>query len=143
MTRTTMLPKEAVKRNWHLIDAKGKTLGRMATQIAEILMGKKKALYMPHIDNGDYVVVINARAVKVTGKKAQTKEYIHHTGYLGHLVVRPYGKLIAEKPEEIVRLAVKRMLPKNKLGRHVIKKLRVYADDKYRETAQKPQLREI
>jgi len=134
----TYWPKE-IKRNWWLIDADGKVLGRMASKIALLLMGKRKPDYSPHIDGGDFVVVINADRVVLTGNKWKKKLYYRHSGYPGGLKVMTAEEMRNRNPEEIIRLAVKRMLPKNKLGRRMLKRLKVYAGDSHPHKAQNPQ----
>ena len=134
---------EAVTRDWYLVDATDKTLGRLSTEIARRLRGKHKPEYTPHVDTGDYIVVINAEKVKVTGNKASDKMYHHHTGYVGHLKSINLAKLRASHPERILETAVKGMLPKNALGRAMFKKLKVYAGDKHQHAAQQPQALEI
>ncbi len=138
MKTTTLKRKEDIKRNWFLVDMKDKILGRAASKIARILMGKTKVTYTPHIDSGDFVVAINAKRIKVTGKKLLNKIYYHHTGYPGGLKQRPLAAILAQKPEEVLRLAVKRMLPKNKLGRKMLKRLKIYPDAEHPHQAQKP-----
>lgn len=128
-----------VKRDWYVIDATGKTLGRMATEIARRLRGKHKPEYTPHVDTGDYIVVINAEKVAVTGNKASDKMYHHYTGFMGGLKTTNFEKLVAEKPEHIIQTAVKGMLPKNPLGRAMFRKLKVYAGPEHNHTAQQPQ----
>lgn len=134
---------ETVKRDWYLVDADGKTLGRLATEIARRLRGKHKAEYTPHVDTGDYIVVINAEKIAVTGNKEQNKMYYRHTGYVGHLKSTNLAGLRAEHPERILQFAVKGMLPKNSLGRAMIKKLKIYAGGTHQHTAQQPQPLEI
>ena len=128
-----------VERKWYVIDAEGKTLGRLASEVASILRGKKKPTYTPHVDCGDYVIVINAEKVEVTGKKRKEKIYKRHTGYPGGLREITFEKLQAKKPEEIIRHAVKGMLPDGKLGRQMYKKLKVYAGPEHAHAAQKPE----
>jgi large subunit ribosomal protein L13 len=128
-----------VNQNWLIIDAEGQTLGRMATAIATRLRGKHKAEFTPHVDTGDYVVVVNAEKVRVTGNKAKDKMYYSHSGYPGGLKSIPFEKLIDKSPEKVVKLAVKGMLPKNPLGRSMFKKLKVYAGAKHPHEAQQPQ----
>lgn len=140
---TFMQKKETVKRNWYLVDAEGKTLGRLATQVASILRGKNKVTYTPHIDTGDYVIVINASKVKLTGKKMDDKMYYNHSGYPGGLRERTAKEMVTKYPEEMVQRAVKGMLPKGPLGRQMIKKLFVYGDENYKQTAQKPEKIEL
>ena len=132
-----------IRKEWLLIDANGKTLGRLATEIARRLRGKHKAEYTPHVDVGDYVVVINAGKVIVTGNKQKDKVYYHHTGFIGGIKSVSFDKLIASHPERAIEKAVKGMLPKNSLGRTMYKKLKVYADEKHPHTAQQPQILDI
>ena len=132
-----------VERKWYVIDAEGKNLGRMSSQIAAILRGKNKPTYTPHVDCGDYVIVINAEKVEVTGKKRKEKIYKRHTGYPGGLRETTFEKLQAKKPEEIIVHAVKGMLPDGKLGRQMAKKLKVYAGPEHAHTAQKPEVLEF
>jgi len=127
-----------IKRDWYLIDARGKTLGRLATAIATRLRGKHKPEFTPHMDTGDYIVVINAREVQVTGNKATQKVYHRHSGYPGGLKSIRFDKLRQARPEMIIELAVKGMLPKGPLGRDMFRKLKVYAGDKHRHAAQQP-----
>jgi large subunit ribosomal protein L13 len=134
---------ESVTRDWFVVDATDKTLGRLSTEIARRLRGKHKPEYTPHVDTGDYIVVVNAEKVKVTGNKEQDKMYHHHTGYVGHLKSVNLSKLRATHPERILETAVKGMLPKNALGRAMFKKLKVYAGDKHNHAAQQPQVLEI
>ncbi|WP_100551044.1 50S ribosomal protein L13 [Caedibacter taeniospiralis] len=134
---------DQVKREWLLIDANGKTLGRLATEVARRLRGKHKAEYTPHVDTGDYIIVINAEKVAVTGNKQKDKIYYHHTGYIGGLKSISFEKLIAQHPERAIETAVKGMLPKNPLGRAMYKKLKVYAGESHPHTAQQPQVLEI
>jgi large subunit ribosomal protein L13 len=134
---------EEVQRRWFLVDAKGKTLGRLAASIARHLRGKHKPEYTPHVDTGDYVVVVNADAVQVTGRKATDKVYYRHSGYPGGLKEETFQKLIARRPEQVIELAVKGMLPKNSLGRAMFRKLKVYAGDIHPHTAQQPEILEI
>ncbi len=131
------------ERNWLLVDASGQTLGRLATQIADALRGKRKPAYTPHIDTGDFVVVVNAEKITVTGKKRTDKRYYRHSGYPGGLRSRTFEEMQARRPEEIVRLAVKGMLPRNRLARRQITKLKVYAGPEHPHEAQKPQPMEI
>ena len=134
---------ETVKRDWFVIDAEDKVLGRLATEIARRLRGKHKAEYTPHVDTGDYIVVINADKVAVTGNKMKDKMYHHHTGYPGGLKSVNFEKLQAEKPEMIIEKAVKGMLPKNPLGRDMFRKLKVYAGSEHNHAAQQPTALEI
>lgn len=132
-----------VERKWYIVDADGKTLGRMASEIASILRGKHKPTYTPHVDCGDFVVVINADKVVMTGKKLDQKKYRWHTGYMGGLRERTAREMMNTKPEEVVRLAVKGMLPKNSLGSHMITKLKVFRGSEHTHQAQKPEALEI
>ncbi len=128
-----------VKRDWYVVDASGKTLGRLATQLAFRLRGKHKPEFTPHVDTGDYIVVVNAEKVAVTGRKASDKVYYHHTGYIGSLKRITFEKLIDKAPERVIQSAVKGMLPRNPLGRAMFKKLKVYAGSEHPHTAQQPQ----
>ena len=130
---------ETVSRDWFVVDAEGKTLGRMATEIARRLRGKHKPEYTPHVDTGDYIVVINAEKGRVTGKKASDKIYYHHTGYIGGIKSISFEKLIQKAPERTIQNAVKGMLPRGPLGRAMFKKLKVYAGNEHPHTAQQPQ----
>ena len=130
---------ETVKRDWYIVDATDKTLGRMAAEIAHRLRGKHKPEYTPHVDTGDYIVVINAEKVRVTGKKAKDKLYHHHTGYVGGLKTTSFEKLIEKAPERVIQTAVKGMLPRGPLGRAMFKKMKVYAGDVHPHAAQQPQ----
>lgn len=129
---------EAVKREWFVVDASEQTLGRLATEVARRLRGKHKPEFTPHVDTGDYVVVINADKIKVTGKKASDKMYYRHTGYPGGLKSMSFEKLIDYKPTDVIELAVKGMLPKNPLGRTMFKKMKVYAGSEHPHSAQQP-----
>ena len=136
----TFMPKEAdIQRKWYLIDAEGLVLGRLASQVAMILRGKNKPTYTPNADTGDYVVVINADKMVLTGKKLDQKLYRHHTGYAGHMKEMQYKDLMAQDSPKALQLAVKGMLPKNNLGRKMLNKLHVYKDAEYKEVAQKPE----
>ena len=134
---------ETVKRDWFVIDAEGQTLGRLATEVAKILSGKNKPEYTPHVDTGDYVVVINAEKVRVTGRKSTEKMYHRHTGFIGGLKSVSFNKLIDQKPEKPIELAVKGMLKKSVLGRAMLKKLKVYAGSEHPHAAQQPKQLEI
>ncbi len=134
---------EAVKRDWYVVDAEGKKLGRLATEIARRLRGKHKPEYTPHVDTGDYIVVVNADKVAVTGNKEKDKMYHHHTGYIGNLKSISLEKLRAKAPERIIETAVKGMLPKNALGREMYRKLKVYAGPEHQHAAQQPQVLDI
>ncbi len=140
---TFMAKKEDVDRDWFLVDAQGKVLGRLAREIAHRLRGKHKPIFTPHSDTGDFVVVINAEKVTLTGKKLADKIYHHHSGYPGGIKSIPAGKMLAKKPEEVIRRAVQGMLPKNPLGRQMLRKLKIYAGDKHPHGAQKPHLLEL
>jgi large subunit ribosomal protein L13 len=131
------------ERNWLLVDAEGQTLGRVATQIADALRGKRKPTYTPHVDVGDFVVVVNAEKIAVTGAKLQEKLYYRHSGYPGGLKQRTLGDMLARRPEEVIRLAVRGMLPKNRLARKQLTKLKIYAGPEHPHEAQKPQKLEI
>ena len=134
----TYIPKEAeIEKKWYLVDAEGRILGRLASKIAQILSGKNKPIYTPHMDVGDFVVVINAQKVKVTGGKEEKKMYYHHSGYPGGIKGIVYEKLLKKKPEMIIQEAVKGMLPKSKLGRKMFKKLKVYAGSEHPHQAQR------
>ena len=134
---------ETVKRDWYIVDAEGKTLGRLATEIARRLRGKHKAEYTPHVDTGDYIVVVNAEKIQVTGNKAKDKMYYSHSGYIGGLKSISFEKLIIKKPELVIERAVKGMLPKNPLGRAMFRKLKVYVGTEHKHTAQQPKPLEI
>jgi len=134
---------EDVKRDWFLIDAEDKTLGRLATEVARRLRGKHKAIYTPHVDTGDYIVIINAEKVRVTGNKTKDKIYYTHSGYMGGLKQINFEDLIQKAPERVIEKAVKGMLPKNSLGRTMFRKLKVYAGKEHGHAAQQPQALEI
>jgi large subunit ribosomal protein L13 len=142
MKTFTAKPAE-VKRDWYVIDASGKALGRLSTEIARRLRGKHKPEYTPHVDTGDYIVVINAKDVRVSGNKAKDKIYHHHTGYPGGIKSISFEKQIAKRPEKVIETAVKGMLPKGPLGRDMYRKLKVYAGAEHQHTAQQPQVLEI
>jgi large subunit ribosomal protein L13 len=135
-------PRE-VERNWYLIDAEGQTLGRLATEIARLLRGKNKTQYTPHVDTGDFVVVVNAEKVVVTGRKAEQKVYYRHTGYPGGLRETSYEVMLGRKPTEILRKAVRGMMPKTRLGRQQLRKLKIYAGPEHPHEAQNPQPYEV
>jgi large subunit ribosomal protein L13 len=134
---------ETVRRDWYLVDADGKTLGRLATEIARRLRGKHKPEYTPHVDTGDYIVVVNADKIRVTGNKMKDKMYHRYTGYIGNLKSMSLEKLMEKTPERALELAVKGMLPRNPLGRKMLSKLRVYAGPEHEHQAQQPQPLEI
>ncbi|MBN2431789.1 MAG: 50S ribosomal protein L13 [Acidobacteria bacterium] len=136
--KTYVPRKKDIHHNWFVVDAEGMVLGRLATQVAHILAGKHKASYVPFLDCGDSVIVINAAKVEMTGRKLEQKVYRHHTGYLGHLKEVKAKRLLAQRPERIIEHAVRGMLPKNKMGRQMIKKLRVYAGPNHNHQAQRP-----
>jgi large subunit ribosomal protein L13 len=125
-----------VERQWHVIDASGKILGKLATQVANLLMGKHKPIFVPYLDTGDFVIVLNATKVKVTGKKPKQKTYYHHTGYPGGIKAETYEELMANHPTRVIEHAVRGMLPHNRLGRAMFKKLKVYAGDSHPHQAQ-------
>ncbi|TET63885.1 50S ribosomal protein L13 [Candidatus Aerophobetes bacterium] len=136
----TYIPKPSeIERKWYLVNAEGKILGRLSSRIAQILSGKDKPTYTPHMDVGDFVVVINAEKVKVTGNKEEKKIYYWHSGYPGGLKERTYQELLDKKPQDIIRKAVRGMLPKSKLGRQMFQKLKVYAGPQHPHQAQKPE----
>ena len=142
--RTTYMPSAAsIERKWYVVDASGLTLGRLSSEVAKILRGKNKPIYTPFMDTGDYVIVINADKITVTGKKMDQKLYRHHTGYIGGLKEVTLRKMLETKPTEVVKHAVNGMLPKNALGRKMMKKLRVYAGAEHGHEAQKPEVLEI
>lgn len=143
MNATHIVKASEIERAWYLVDAEGLSLGRVASEVAKILRGKNKPTYSTNIDCGDYVVVINASKIKLTGSKLTDKVYRHHTGYIGGLKEVKAKDMLANKPERMFELAVKGMLPKNALGREMIKKLKVYAGSEHDQTAQKPEKIEI
>ncbi len=141
--KTYVAKPSTIEKKWYVVDAKGKTLGRLATVVADTLRGKRKPIYTPNIDTGDFVVIINAEQIVVTGKKPEQKMYYRHSGYPGGLKAESFGKLLARRPEEIVRRAVKGMLPHNKLGRAQIRKLKIYTGAEHPHEAQMPETLEI
>jgi large subunit ribosomal protein L13 len=141
--RTFSAKPHEVNHDWFVVDATGKTLGRLASEVARRLRGKHKPEYTPHVDTGDYIIVVNADKVRVTGNKATDKMYHHHTGYVGNLKSINFEKLQARTPGRVIELAVKGMLPKNPLGRAMYRKLKVYAGPDHRHTAQQPRPLEI
>lgn len=143
MKTTKFAKKEEIQRKWYLVDAKDVVLGRMATRIADYLRGKNKAIFTPNVDTGDFVVVINADRVKVTGNKLEDKKYYHHTGYIGHIKEESLKDRLNSTPDRVIRDAVWGMLPKNRLGRAMLKKLKVYAGNDHGHVAQKPELIQI
>ncbi len=132
-----------VKRDWFLVDASDKTLGRLASEIATRLRGKHKPVYTPHVDTGDYIVVVNAAKVRVSGNKANDKMYYRHSGYVGNMKSMNFSQLMERAPERALELAVKRMLPRNALGRTMMRKLKIYAHADHKHTAQQPQPLEL
>jgi large subunit ribosomal protein L13 len=137
--KTPLAKKENINHKWHLVDADGRILGRLATRIAILLRGKNKPIFAPHQDTGDFVVVINAKKVSLTGKKWKEKIYVHHSGYPGGLKEASAEKIREKKPERLITMAVQGMLPKTKLGKKLIKKLKVYAGDTHPHEAQQPE----
>ena len=135
-----MAKPDMIERKWYVVDAEGQTLGRMASEIAKVLRGKNKPEYTPHVDTGDYVVVVNAEKVKVSGKKLQQKIYYNHSDYVGGMKETTLAEMMAKKPEKVIELAVKGMLPKGPMGRDMIKKLHVYAGPEHKQQAQKPEV---
>jgi large subunit ribosomal protein L13 len=136
--KTYQAKKEDLDHKWYLVNAEGKVLGRLSTELAKILKGKNKPTYTPHLDTGDFVIVVNARKVTLTGKKMKDKIYYHHTGYPGGIKEMSAEKLLAKKPTEMIRMAVKGMLPKNSLGRQMLRKLKIYAGPEHPHEAQEP-----
>ncbi len=141
--KTYAAKESEIKRRWYLVDAQGQILGRMACRIADVLRGKHKPCYTPNVDAGDFIIVVNAEKVTVTGKKAQQKVYQSYSGYPGGLKETKYADMLERHPERIIRLAVRRMIPKNKLGRKVLKKLKVYRGSEHPHEAQKPEVLSI
>jgi large subunit ribosomal protein L13 len=141
--KTFVAKEHEIEKKWHLIDAKEKVLGRLASEIASILRGKKKPIFTPHMDAGDYVVVINADKVILTGGKIEKKMYYHHSGYVGGLKETTAKEMLSKKPENLIKFAVKGMLPKNSLGRRQLTKLKIYAGQDYPHQAQQPEKLEI
>jgi large subunit ribosomal protein L13 len=141
--RTYVATPATRERNWVVVDAAGQTLGRLATQIADTLRGKNKPEYTPHCDVGDFVIVVNAERIAVTGKKMEEKRYYRHSGYPGGLKTRTLAEMLERRPEEVIRKAVKGMLPRNRLGRAQLRKLKVYAGPDHPHAAQKPEPMEV
>ena len=141
--KSFMANAQNVERKWYVVDAEGQTLGRLSSEIAKVLRGKNKPIYTPHVDTGDYVIVINAEKINVTGKKMDQKIYYHHSDYVGGMKETTLKVMLEKKPTEVVRLAVKGMLPKGTLGRHMLDKLHVYAGPEHNNAAQKPEVLEI
>ena len=138
--KTFMASPATIDRKWYVVDATDMTLGRLASEIAKVLRGKNKAIFTPHIDTGDYVIVINAEKIAVTGKKLDQKIYYHHSDYVGGMKETTLREKLAKKPESVIELAVKGMLPKGPLGRQMLKKLHVYAGNEHKHEAQKPEV---
>ena len=138
--KTYMANPDKIERKWYVVDAEGQTLGRLSAEIAKVLRGKNKPVFTPHIDTGDYVVVVNAAKVKVTGKKLDQKVYYHHSDYVGGMKETTLREMMAKKPEAVIEMDVKGMLPKGPLGRTMIKKLHVYAGPEHEQKAQKPEV---
>ena len=141
--KTFMAKKEEIEKKWYIVDASDKVVGRLATKIATILRGKHKPIYTPHVDTGDFVIVVNAGKVKFTGNKLNKKKYYKHTGYMGGLKETTAKEMLEKKPEEVIRHAVKGMLPKNRLGRKLLKKLKIYRGEEHPHQAQQPEKLEI
>ena len=138
--KTYMANPDKIERKWYVVDAEGQTLGRMASEIAKVLRGKNKPEFTPHVDTGDYVIVVNAEKIKVSGKKLQQKVYYNHSDFVGGMRETTLAEMMAKKPEKVVELAVKGMLPKGSLGRQMIQKLHVYAGPEHANQAQKPEV---
>ena len=141
--KTFMASPATIDRKWYVVDAEGKTLGRLASEVAKVLRGKNKAIFTPHIDTGDYVIVVNADKVKVTGKKLDQKIYYHHSDYIGGMKETTLREMMNKHPERVIEYAVKGMLPKGPLGRQMYKKLFVYAGSDHKHAAQKPEILEF
>ena len=137
---TYMANPDKIERKGYVVDAEGKTLGRLASEVAKVLRGKNKPVFTPHVDTGDYVIIVNAEKVSVTGKKLDQKIYYHHSDYVGGMKETTLREMMAKKPEKVLELAVKGMLPKGPLGRSMIKKLHVYAGPEHNHAAQKPEV---
>ncbi|MFZ2357491.1 MAG: 50S ribosomal protein L13 [Candidatus Omnitrophota bacterium] len=138
MNKTFVAKKEQIQKKWYLVDAKDKILGRLACKVAAVLKGKHKAIYTPHVDTGDGVIIINASGIRFTGRKLKQKVYRRYSGYPGGLREVTLENMLSKKPATVVRLAVRRMLPGGPLGRKMLKKLKIFADDKYLQVSQKP-----
>ena len=141
--KSFMASPSTVERKWYVVDAEGKTLGRLASEVANVLRGKKKPMYTPHIDTGDYVIVVNAEKVVTTGKKLDQKKYYHHSEYVGGMKEATLKEMMQKKPEFVITHAVKGMLPKGPLGRQMLTKLHVYAGPEHNHAAQKPEVLDI
>lgn len=137
---TKFIKSEDADRKWYIVDAKDQVLGRLATKVASVIRGKNKPVFTPNMDTGDFVIIINADQVKITGKRSLLKNYYHYSGYPGGLKIKSFEQLMAVKPEFVIEAAVKGMLPKNRLGRQLVKKLKVYAGENHPHTAQKPEV---
>lgn len=137
--KSFMASPATIEKKWYVVDAAGYTLGRLASEVAKVLRGKNKPIFTPHMDCGDYVIIVNADKVKVTGKKLDKKIYYHHTGYVGNMKETTLRDMMAKKPEKVVQLAVQGMLPKGLLGKSLIRKLHVYAGPEHEQAAQKPE----
>ena len=142
-TKTSFTKSKDIKRMWFLVDARDQNLGRMAAHIATYLMGKNKVSYLPYLDCGDYVIVINAQDIKVSQRKLKSKKHQWHSGYPGGFKEKTLEQMLKEKPEQVIRLAVKRMLPQNRLGRAMFRKLKIYRGSEHNQEAQQPQKLEI
>lgn len=138
--KTFMASPATIERKWYIVDATDMTLGRLASEVAKVLRGKNKAIFTPHIDTGDYVIVVNAEKIKVTGRKLDQKIYYHHSDYVGGMKETTLKEMLAKKPERVIELAVKGMLPKGPLGRQMYTKLHVYAGPEHKQIAQKPEV---
>ena len=143
MKTTFMANASTIERKWYVVDAEGKTLGRLAAEVAKVLRGKHKPTFTPHVDTGDYVIVIKAEKIRLTGEKLLQKTYFRHSGYVGGTSFIPVADMLAKQPERVVEIAVKGMLPKNKLGAQMYRKLNVYAGAEHPHAAQKPEVLEI
>lgn len=141
--KSYMAKAEEIQRKWYVIDATDKVLGRLASEVSTILTGKNKPIYTPHVDTGDFVIIINADKMKLTGKKIDQLHHVYHTGHPGGLKEVPYKRLMEERPERIIELAVKGMLPKNKIGRKMIRKMKVYSGAEHKHEAQQPEIYEF
>lgn len=137
---TYMANPATIERKWYVVDAEGKTLGRLASEVAKVLRGKNKLIFTPHVDTGDYVIIINASKIEVSGKKLEQKKYYRHSGYIGSLKETKLSDMLDTKPERVLELAIKGMLPKGPLGRQMYKKLHVYAGAEHNHAAQKPEV---
>lgn len=141
--KSFMASPSTIERKWYVVDATGYTLGRLASEVAKVLRGKNKPIYTPHMDCGDYVIVVNADKVQVTGKKLDQKIYYHHSEYVGGMKETTLREMMAKKPEKVIKLAVKGMLPKGPLGKNMLRKLHVYAGPEHEQAAQKPEVLEF